>query len=318
MTPDSVAHVGRLAPSPTGLLHLGHARTFLLAWWLARRDAGRLLIRFDDLDAERSSAEFADAALRDLEWLGLDWDGSPTFQSHRQERFDAAATSLEARGLAYACTCSRGDIRNVLSAPHAGEAVDYYPGTCRERYASRRQARELTGKPAGLRFRSPSGLVTFTDALMGPCAQDVAAVAGDFLIVRRDGVAAYQLAVVVDDAADGVTHVVRGCDLLDSTPRQIALQQALGLPALRYVHAPLVQDASGRRLAKRADDVSLSQLRAQGVRPERIVGWAAHSLGLSLCEEIRASDVVPHVELPRLTHEPTRVLDRQIAAWQRN
>jgi glutamyl-tRNA synthetase len=313
-------YVGRLAPSPTGRLHLGHARTFLVAWWLARQRSGQLLLRFEDLDHERSLSEYADAACSDLEWLGIDWDGPVTFQSDHLERIREAAAYLERSALAYPCTCSRGDIRAVLSAPHPGEDRDFYPGTCRDLYASIADARARTGKAAGLRFRCPAehDQIGFEDALMGWHSEESATTAGDFLILRRDGVPAYQLAVVVDDAAQGVNHVVRGCDLLDSTPRQIALQRALALPAVTYCHVPLVLDATGRRLAKRADDLSLAELRTRGVRPEVIVTWAARSLGLDVEETRTAREMLPVFALDRVRMQPTRIDDSLIANWRRN
>ncbi|HET9929936.1 MAG TPA: glutamate--tRNA ligase family protein, partial [Polyangiaceae bacterium] len=219
--------IGRLAPSPTGLLHLGHARTFLVAWWSARSQHGRVVLRVEDLDGARSEQKYIDAALRDLEWLGLDWDGAPLIQSSGLPRLSAAIDGLVARGLAYPCTCTRGDIRNAQSAPQQGVTEPRYPGTCRGRYASLAEAEAQSGRPAGIRLRVPEGYVEFVDRLAGPQRFDVQAEVGDFLIARRNGAPAYQLAVVVDDAHQSVNEVVRGNDLLSSTARQIVLERAL-------------------------------------------------------------------------------------------
>ena len=292
--------VGRLAPSPTGLLHLGHARTFLIAWWYTRSRGGDVLLRVEDLDAERSDPRFADAAKRDLEWLGLDWDGPATVQSEHLERFEHAARALAERGLAYACVCTRGDLRTAQSAPQLGDSEPRYPGTCRGRFASVADAELRTGRKAGLRLAVPEGAVTIHDELNGDVQSDVAFEVGDFLIARRGGAPSYQLAVSVDDAASGVTEVVRGSDLLSSAARQWHVQNALGLPHPRWVHVPLVTDAAGRRLAKRADDLSLAELRARGVAPEAIVRWAAESAGHELGARARAGEVTRVFQLDRV------------------
>ena len=274
---------GRLAPSPTGLLHIGHARSFLCAYWSARSKGGRLVLRIEDLDGDRCKPEFVRQALRDLEWLGLDWDGDPLLQSEASGRLEDAVMHLTLRGAAYACTCSRKDVRFALGAPHAEDLQGSemcYPGTCRGRFRSMRHAEGATGKAAGLRFRVPPGKRSLVDGFHGPFEEDVAKVAGDFLLARRDGAASYQLAVVVHDALQGVTEVVRGDDLLSSTPRQQLLQRALGLPHPRTYHLPLVHDDEGRRLAKRSGALTLRELRADGCDPEALVSWAARSLGM--------------------------------------
>jgi glutamyl-tRNA synthetase len=281
-------YVGRLAPSPTGLLHLGHARTFLVAWWRARSLGGRLLMRLEDLDGPRAKPEMSEAVLRDLAWVGVDWDGPDYVQSTGLPEISAAAADLEARGAAYACVCSRGEVRSMQSAPQAGESEPRYPGTCRGKFRTVAAAQSETGKAAGLRFRVPDGAVTIEDALLGERAFDVQSEVGDFLIAKRDHAAAYQLAVVVDDARQGVTEVVRGEDLFSSAARQRLLQQALGLPAVRYVHVPLVLDESGRRLAKRQDDLSLQELREGGTDPRAIVAWAAKSCGINCGQRVTA------------------------------
>jgi glutamyl-tRNA synthetase len=289
--------VGRLAPSPTGLLHLGHARTFLIAYWHTRSRGGKLLLRVEDLDAGRSDPKFRAAALEDLEWLGLDWDGQVLVQSEHLERFESAARSLLERGAAYPCICSRGDLRTAQSAPQLGDSEPRYPGTCRGRFATIEAAERESGKPAGLRLLVPPGAVTIEDELLGEFTSDVAAEVGDFLVMRRGGSPSYQLAVAVDDAASGVTEVVRGSDLLSSAVRQWHVQNALDLPHPTWVHVPLVTDHAGRRLAKRADDLSLAELRGRGVDPTAIVRWAAESAGIAVPERMTAAEVTPRFTL---------------------
>ena len=313
--PESTdAPVGRLAPSPTGLLHLGHARTFLLAWWHVRSRGGRILLRLEDLDAPRVAPYVRGTAEHDLAWLGLDWDGPPLVQSEGSERFRVATGELEHRGLAYACVCTRGDLRTAQSAPQQGVPELRYPGTCRGRFSSLAAAREQTGKTAGLRFRVPEGTVQVVDGFAPPLACDVEAEVGDFLIAKRDGSPAYQLAVTVDDAYQGVTEVLRGDDLLPSAARQWHLQRALGLPHPAWFHVPLVVDDRGRRLAKRADDLSLAALRAEGVDPRAIVGWAARSSGQPVEDRIEARDLVARFELDRVPHDPVMLGHAELQA----
>lgn len=270
--------VGRLAPSPTGALHLGNARTFLLAWLSARSRGGTLLLRIEDIDGPRVKPESTAQAIEDLRWLGLDWDGEPVAQSARLERYRAAADRLVAQGCAYPCVCTRSEIEEAASAPHeAGDDGPVYPGTCRGRFADLAQARAATGREPALRFRVDVAAVPFDDDFAG--AQQ-GRVRGDFVVQKRDGGPAYQLAVVVDDAAQGVTEVLRADDLLPSTPRQLLLYDALGLPAPRFVHVPLVVGADGLRLAKRHGDTSLRAFRQAGVASERLVGHLAHLCGL--------------------------------------
>jgi glutamyl-tRNA synthetase len=293
---------GRLAPSPTGLLHLGHARTFLLGWWHVRSRGGALHLRIDDLDAGRSEQRFVDAALLDLEWLGLDWDGPVVTQSARVERYRHWLGVLIERGLAYPCVCSRGDVQLALGAPHATDGEVVYPGTCRGRFASIAAA-EGTGKAVGLRLdvSSMQGReLCFQDGISGEYRQDVAAVVGDFLIGRRDGTPSYQLAVVVDDAEQNVTEVFRGDDLLASTPRQLLLQEWLGFPHPDWYHVPLVVTDSGRRLAKRHDDLSIAELRRRNVDPRAIVRWVAQSAGMTAPELVRAAELLHTFSLDRI------------------
>jgi len=308
MTPSADRElVGRLAPSPTGRLHLGHARTFLIAWWSVRSRSGRIVMRLEDLDESRARPEMADAALEDLEWLGLDWDGVPLLQSSGLERLGSNVEKLLASSSAYACTCSRADIRSAASAPQAGDVEIRYPGTCRGRYSSVEHATRVSGRAASVRFVTPAGPVDVEDAFAGHHRYEPELEVGDFMIARRDGLPAYQLAVVVDDAHQGVTEVVRGDDLLPSTARQLLLQRALGLPHPRWIHVPLVGDHEGRRFAKRRDDLSLGELRARGVDPRAVVSWAAGESGMSVPDRVTAREAIAAFRLDRLPTEPVRL-----------
>lgn len=275
------AVVGRLAPSPTGALHLGHASSFLAAWWSARSQGGRVILRFEDIDAERANEEYVRDGLRDLAWLGLDWDGEPIIQSTRLDSLKQPAWKLHEDGLSYPCVCTRRELHEreePLGAPQ-GQHEARYPGTCRDRFSSLTAAEAETGRQAGLRFCVRQGNVTFEDRVFGTVVTNVDSDVGDFLILRRNKTPAYQLAIVVDDSLDHVTEVVRGRDLLSSTARQILVSEALGKSRPTYAHVPLICDSSGRRLAKRDADRGLSELRAQGVSPDRIIDFVARSLG---------------------------------------
>ncbi len=309
-----VALTGRLAPSPTGRLHVGHARSFLLAWWHARSRDGRVVLRLDDLDASRSRPEFEQGVLEDLEWLGLDWDGPPTRQSEQRESYAEALARLDAAGHVYACVCTRREIESAASAPHADDGTRRYPGTCRERFASPQAAREETGRDPALRFRVPPGLVHFTDALSGRMQDRVERTTGDFPLQGRDGTPAYQLAVIVDDAREGVTEVLRGDDLLPSTARQALLLDALSLPRPTWLHVPLVLDEAARRLAKRTDALSLAALRAEGVDPRALVAWAARSAGQEAPERATPTELLPSFDLQLLPPAPALFGPAQRAA----
>jgi glutamyl-tRNA synthetase len=291
----------RLAPSPTGLLHLGHARTFWIAQQRACTQNGTLILRNEDLDRSRCRPEFVSAMFEDLRWFGLKWRegpdcGGPYGPYSQSERFDlyrAAFEKLKAGGFVYPCTCSRQDVLRALQAPHAGEDEPLYPGTCRPKAGSRLLVESCrlgadrsqlatcnlqpatsvpqTGTRPNYRFRIPEGeTISFVDARCGPQLLVAARDFGDFVVWRHDDTPAYQLAVVVDDAAMRVTEVVRGEDLLKSTARQLLLYRALGLAAPAFYHCPLVTDDSGTRLAKRHDALSLRALRAQGFKPEQL------------------------------------------------
>ncbi|MFK5955471.1 MAG: tRNA glutamyl-Q(34) synthetase GluQRS [Planctomycetota bacterium] len=290
--------VGRLAPSPTGVLHLGNARSFLLAWLSVRSQDGRLLMRIEDLDGPRIRAGAELECLADLEWLGLDWDGPIVRQSERQESYAEALRKLLQRGLAYACTCSRKEVELAASAPHSGEEGPIYPGTCRDKNLS------AETENAAFRFLVTDGNMSFQDGFRGTCKMHVQQELGDFVIFKRDGQAAYQLAVVVDDVAMGVTEVLRGDDLLSSAARQIQLGAALGYSMPTFTHLPLVVGEDGRRLAKRHGDTSLRAFRAQGVASAAILGWLAWSCGLQMdATPCQAEDLIPHFQLKKLPQQ---------------
>ena len=268
---------GRFAPSPSGRMHLGNLWSCLLAWLAARSQGGRMVLRLEDLDPDRCTQAWCDQVMRDLEWLGLDWDNEPVYQSRRTEAYRASFTQLEERGLIYPCYCTRAE-RLAASAPHRSDGVVIYDGRCRRLSPQEREELAGTRRPAW-RVEVPEETVSFTDRIQGPFSQNLARECGDFILRRSDGVYAYQLAVVVDDAAMGVTQVVRGSDLLDSTPRQLWLQEELGLPHPEYGHVPLLLAPDGRRLAKRNRDQELGALQNQYTAPE-LVGRLAHLAGL--------------------------------------
>lgn len=297
---------GRLAPSPTGALHLGNARSFLLAWLDLRARGGEVLLRIEDLDGPRVKDGAESSALEDLRWLGLDWDGEPVRQSARGELYAAALARLAAQGLAYPCSCTRRDVELAASAPHLGDEGPIYPGTCRGRWPSAAAAEQATGRPPCWRLRVPdpgaaAGQIQFTDRVHGLVRADAGADFGDFVISKSSGSAAYQLAVVVDDAQQGVTEVLRGDDLLLSAARQLLLYRALDLAPPSFAHVPLILGEDGLRLAKRHGDTSLRQFRAAGWQPEQIVGWLAAVSGLGAAGASCApQDLVAGFELERV------------------
>ncbi len=329
----------RLAPSPTGALHLGHARTFLITWWMARHCGAKIYMRMEDLDAGRAKPESVAQAYEDLRWLGMDWDafapiadispaeitGGIVIQSRRLDRYTQALAALCARGSIYPCTCTRADIAAAVersgSAPHEGEGEVRYPGTCLEKLKTHNAkpktdpqdlAREViadTGKPVCFRLRVPQGSVAFTDLFAGPQAFDIAKTAGDFPLTRFwNGTCpippAYQLACVVDDHAMAIDCVIRGDDLLPSTPRQMLIYRALGWTPPNFAHVPLVIGSDGKRLAKRHGESRIAQFRAAGVSPERIIGWAAWRSGqLDKPAEIAAKEILLRFTPARLPRE---------------
>jgi glutamyl-tRNA synthetase len=305
---------GRFAPSPTGELHVGNIRTALLAWLQVRAAGGTFLMRIEDLDRGRVRPGMMEAQLADLRWLGIDWDEGPDIggpfgpylQSQRTELYEAALRRLEGDGLIYPCACSRRDILEASSAPHGDDTEGpRYPGTC----AALPSGSPLE-PPTALRFRVPDDPVGFHDELQGDVTYHPYREAGDFVVRRKDGIAAYQLAVVVDDAAMRVTETLRGADLLSSTARQILLMRALGLPEPRWTHVPLMLGPDGERLSKRHGSVTLREAREAGLRPEAVVGWLASTCGLAEPgEECEARELIERFDVRRLPREPT-VLSR--------
>ena len=313
--PQGDSYRGRFAPSPTGPLHLGNARTALLSWLAARAASGAYLLRVEDLDGPRVRAGLEGRILEDLRWLGLDWDegpdvgggGSPYRQSERGPGYARALERLRAAGIAYPCFCSRAEIARASQAPHASEEGPRYPGTCRSLSAAERAERQGQRPPAW-RLRVPEGPVEFEDGVHGRVAFDVAATVGDFVVARSDGIPAYQLAVAVDDAAQGITEVVRGDDLLPSTARQLLVYRALGLAPPRFAHLPLVVGADGERLAKRHGALSLGELRQRGGDPGRVVGLLAALSGIAPAgERLHPRDLVSGFRLDRLSRKPARL-----------
>ena len=264
---------GRFAPSPTGTLHLGNLRTASLAWLFARSAGSRFLMRMEDLDTGRVKPGVDEEQLRDLEAVGVDWDGAVVYQSARLDLYADAIASLQAAGLVYECFCTRAEIRAAASAPHGPLPEGAYPGTCLHLTAEQLAEKRASGRPPALRIRADAAHVTFTDRLCGPQA----GVVDDFVVQRNDGAPAYNLAVVVDDAAQGIGEVVRGDDLVDSTPRQLFLARALGVSEPAHAHVPLVLGADGARLAKRHGDVTL-----RDVPPAAARAWMAETLGFDL------------------------------------
>ena len=273
--------ITRLAPTPSGALHVGNARTFLATWALARHEGWKVVLRLEDLDLGRVKAGAHESCLADLRWLALDWDGAPLVQSADLAPYRTALGSLAARGLTFRCDRSRSEIRSAASAPHAEDGETRYPPQFRP---AEPWARELSAARddwhANHRLRLDPGREAVSDELCGACAFDPGMEAGDMVLWTKLGVPAYQLAVVVDDARQGVTDVVRGDDLLASAARQQIIASHLGLPTPRWWHLPLVHGTDGKRLAKRHGSHSLAALRGSGVAPERVIGWCAWSLGL--------------------------------------
>jgi glutamyl-Q tRNA(Asp) synthetase len=267
----SERYVGRFAPSPTGPLHFGSLVAALMGWLDARAAGGEWLVRIEDVDTTRSVPGAAEDILGTLEAFGLAWDREVVWQSRRTALYEAALERLRAAGYVYGCRCSR---REIADSGLVGLEGAIYPGTCRRLGLA-------TGAGIAERMIAAESPVTFLDRAMGTISQRVATDIGDFVVKRRDGLFAYQLAVVVDDAEQGVTDVVRGDDLLSSTPRQVVLQRLLGLPTVRYVHVPLVVGPDGHRLAKRDGAVTLADLAAAGIPPERVLRALGRSLGLA-------------------------------------
>lgn len=308
--------VGRFAPSPSGRIHLGNILCCLLAWLSARRKGGRIVLRIEDLDTARCPQRCAEQMIKDLQWLGLDWDEGPVsggpdgpyFQSQRTELYQAALEKLEAQGLIYPCFCTRAEL-HAASAPHREDGLTVYSGACRDLTPAQRAERAKRRSPA-LRLRVSAEEWEFTDGHMGPCRQRLDRDCGDFLLRRSDGMFAYQLAVVVDDAAMGVTEVVRGADLLSSTPRQLYLYHLLGLTPPEFYHFPLLLSPDGRRLSKRDADAGLDSLRGQ-VTAEELLGKLAQLAGFHPSgEPAAAADLLAEFSWEKIPREDIRLPEK--------
>ena len=322
---------GRLAPSPTGGLHLGHARTFLVAWLASRASAGggRIVLRLEDIDASRVRPEALASIVHDLEWLGLDWDEGPIRQSNRVPLYVEALERLKSAEGVYPCLCTRADIQRAASAPHEPIRLDAeggsltlevgpaYPGTCAGRTVAQASELAASGRSFAWRFRvaNPHQPIAWKDEFLGPIALTPHQVGGDFVVGRSSGEPSYQLAAALDDALMGVDLVVRGDDLIPSTPRQMLIQQALGHASPRFFHLPLALAPDGQRLAKRDAALKLETLRGRGVPPEAIVGEVARSCGWLDPDQpaplVKPRDLIPLSD-PRLIPRAPWVIP---AAW---
>lgn len=300
--------VGRFAPSPTGRMHAGNIYAALSAWLVAKSQGGTIVLRIEDLDRDRSKAKYISAVQRDFELLGLTWDHGPFFQHDRDEAYLEAFIALERRGLVYPCFCTRADL-HAASAPHRGEKF-VYPGTCRGLTAEQIAVKSVRRAPAQ-RLRVPDDTYSFEDMVQGRYKQNLAHDCGDFLIRRADQAFAYQLAVVVDDAAQGVTSIVRGVDLLCSTPQQLYLQELLGLDHPRYAHIPLLVAEKNRRLSKRDHDAGIEELLARFKTPEAIIGHIAGICGLApTCDPATPEQLLATFDvarLPELFFDPVQI-----------
>lgn len=279
---------GRFAPSPTGRMHLGNVFSALLSWLSAKSQGGTWLLRIEDIDPQRSKQEYAELIMDDLHWLGLDWDEGPYYQSERGDIYEHYLKQLTDNGLTYPCYCTRADIL-ATQAPHESDGRVVYKGTCRNLAPG-----EKTG-PAAIRMKVPSegkGILSFTDGHYGMQTIDLTTHCGDFIVRRKDGAWAYQLAVVVDDALMGINEVVRGCDLLLSSPQQVYLAQQLGFAPPHFTHLPLLCNKQGQRLSKRDQSLDMAALRTSNT-PEEIIGMLAHAAGLQQSNEpITAQELV--------------------------
>jgi len=287
---------GRFAPSPSGRMHLGNLMSAFLAWLDVRSQGGTMVLRIEDLDPDRCTLEKAAQVMDDLAWLGLDWDEGGLeeeyLQSRRSEVYSAAFEELSARGLTYPCYCTRAE-RLAVSAPHRSDGTVVYPGRCAKLSREEQAAFETAGRRPAWRIRVPDEMVRIEDGHMGLYEENLLSDCGDFILRRSDGVWAYQLAVVVDDALMGINHVVRGSDLLSSSPRQAWLHRMLGFTPPKFYHLPLLVDESGRRLSKRDEDLDMGALR-QRFAPEELTGWLAWQAGLLDCpKNVTPEDLIP-------------------------
>lgn len=308
--------IGRLAPSPTGALHLGNARTFLLAWLSIRQQNGNLLLRIEDIDSPRVKASATEEAIDDLRWLGLDWDEGPDvgglrgpyIQTQRLDHYQKILDQAISDKVVYRCVCSRSEVAEAASAPHETNLPSLegtiYPGTCRSReFPSDGELNEFAW-----RWRLIDEKVSWHDELLGPQAAEPAKQLGDFVVGKRDGTPAYQLAVVVDDFEMGVNEVVRGSDLVPSTYRQLALLKHFNWPVPKYFHLPLIVGSDGRRLAKRHGDTRIRYYRQRGIKAQQLVGYLAWTVGLiDRNEPVSASELVSNFSWLKIPLAPTIV-----------
>ncbi len=291
--------IGRFAPTPSGRMHLGNVFSYLLAWLSVRSRGGEILLRMEDLDTLRCTEENGEYIRDDLRWLGLVWDRETPPQRSRTEAYEQALQLLGGRAHVFPCWCTRGSL-NLVNAPHASDGHPIHPASCRE--ASEEERRKHKTPPAW-RLEAPDLCISFTDGVYGPYAENLKEACGDFVLRRADGVFVYQLAVVVDDGEFGVTEVVRGCDLLSSTPRQIYLQQLLGFPRPEYCHVPMLTDREGRKLSKRDADLDLGVLR-QRRRPEELIGFLGYVCGLlDRYVPVTAEELIPDFSWAKLRRQ---------------
>ena len=290
--------VGRFAPSPTGRMHAGNIFAALMQWLVVRKLGGRIVLRIEDLDIERSRASYADQVMRDFENLGLTWDEGPYYQQGREEAYRAAFASLSTQCNVYPCFCTRADL-HALSAPHRGEKL-VYPGICRALTDEERKLRAANRHPS-FRIEVPDRTYALDDMIQGRYVQNLSTDCGDFVIRRSDGLFAYQLAVVVDDGEHGVNCIVRGMDLLCSTPQQMFLQDLLGFEHPRYAHVPLLVSERDRRLSKRDHDAALDEMLTRFGSPEGVIGRIAGITGIApTCDPISPDELLTIFELSKL------------------
>ena len=281
--------IGRFAPTPSGRMHLGNAFAYLLAWLSVRSREGEIQLRMEDLDTLRCTEENGESIRSDLRWLGLTWDRETPPQRSRTEAYERALETLRSRANVFPCWWTRGSL-NLVNAPHASDGHPIHPASCREATEEERRKHKT---PPAWRLEAPDLRISFRDGVYGLYAENLKEACGDFVLRRADGVFVYQLAVVADDGEFGVTEVVRGCDLLSSTPRQIYLQQLLGYPRPAYYHVPMLTDREGRKLSKRYADLDLGALRGRH-RPEEIIGLLAYACGLTdRREPVSAAELIP-------------------------
>ena len=300
--------IGRYAPSPSGRMHLGNIFSFLISYLYVKQHQGAMVLRIEDLDPDRTKQVYIDQIVRDLEWFGFDWVGEIVYQSSRTEAYQYAFNELRASGLVYPCFCTRADLHSA-QAPHSGEEY-LYRGTCK--FLSKEEVSQKASSGAySFRLVVPDETLELNDIFQGPCKQNLMHECGDFIIRRKDGVFAYQLAVVLDDSYQGVTTVIRGVDLLPSSPRQRYLQDLLDLPSVTYGHLPLLVDEKGRRLSKRNKDISLSVLEEQGYTPDEILGALSFKAGIiPVYEPLSLTQLVARADLSQLKNKKSIILDR--------